>query len=584
MKDKATVDTPHPEYIEYLPLWESCEHANAGEAEVHEHGETYLPKLVGELSDDYTKRVNRTPFFNAVARTIQGLCGMVFRKPPAVELPPKTQSYADDIDLAGTNLVSFVADIVDEYLESGRVGVLVDHPEQTDGDGLTVAEAEARGYRPALKKYCAEHIINWKNGRVSNRHQLTMVVLKESASVATSEFDHTTEDRYRVLDLFNGIYRQRVFRKGDNGEDEQIGSDIFPTINGNPFYFIPFRIIGGIDPKTPPLMGLVDINFHHYQVNADYHHGLHLSMPTLFVTGYRPINEPGKPSPTIYIGGTAANILPDTGANAFFAEVSSNFEGHRQALLDLKNEMAVLGARMLESQKASVEASETLARRQNGEDSYLAEISQMISRDMEWLLGIFAEWAGDSGEGAFKLNRDFVPAGMGAQELTALVGAWQSGAISQQTLFDNLQRGEIIDGSVTFEEEQARIGEAPLNLSAPDNPADGIGMEQNNEPAPQIDLSGIVALLGEIAAKETAEPVINLPAPIVNVAAPIVNIPEQPAPTINITQPDINISPPAITVNIPEQQPANVTVNNDGAKKITITRDAEGNIISGEVK
>lgn len=481
MKDKATVDTPHPEYTEYLSLWQACEDANDGEAEIHKQGEKYLPKLAGELSDDYTKRVNRTPFFNAMARTIQGLCGMVFRKPPAIELPLKTESYADDIDLAGTPLVSFVADIVDEYLETGRVGVLVDHPEQADEEGLTVAEAEARGYRPALKKYEAEHIINWRTGRISNRHQLAMVVLKESANVASSEFDHAAEDRYRVLDLFSGVYRQRVFRKGEKGADEQIGPDIFPTINGKPFDFIPFRIIGGIHPQTPPLMGLVDINLHHYQVNADYHHGLHLSMPTLFVTGYRPIDEPGKPSPTIYIGGPAANILPDTGANAFFAEVSSKFDGHRTALLDFKNEMAVLGARMLESQKASVEASETIARRQNGEDSYLAEIAQMVSRDIEWLLGIFAEWAGDSGEVKFALNRDFSPAGMSAQELTALVGAWQSGAISQQTLFDNLQRGEIIDGAVTFDEEQARTSEAPINLSSPDSQDSGIEIDQDNE-------------------------------------------------------------------------------------------------------
>jgi hypothetical protein len=46
---------------------------------------------------------------------------------------------------------------------------------------------------------------------------------------------------------------------------------------------------------------------------------------------------------------------------------------------------------------------------------------------------------------------------MSAQELTALIGSWQSGAISSQTLFDNLQDGEIIAQGVTFEVEQERI-------------------------------------------------------------------------------------------------------------------------------
>jgi hypothetical protein len=46
------------------------------------------------------------------------------------------------------------------------------------------------------------------------------------------------------------------------------------------------------------------------------------------------------------------------------------------------------------------------------------------------------------------------------------VSSWQAGAISQYTLFDNLQRGEIISDSVTFEEEQERINSAPAGMGA----------------------------------------------------------------------------------------------------------------------
>ena len=37
------------------------------------------------------------------------------------------------------------------------------------------------------------------------------------------------------------------------------------------------------------------------------------------------------------------------------------------------------------------------------------------------------------------------------------MSAWQAGAISEQTLFQNLQRGEVVAEGVTFEEEQERI-------------------------------------------------------------------------------------------------------------------------------
>ncbi|CPN15344.1 Uncharacterised protein [Bordetella pertussis] len=69
-----------------------------------------------------------------------------------------------------------------------------------------------------------------------------------------------------------------------------------------------------------------------------------------------------------------------------------------------------------------------------------------------------AEWAGaGSGTVEVKLNTEFFPAGLTAQDLTALVGALQAAAISPQTFYDNMRRGSIIDDGVTFEEEQDRI-------------------------------------------------------------------------------------------------------------------------------
>jgi hypothetical protein len=56
-----------------------------------------------------------------------------------------------------------------------------------------------------------------------------------------------------------------------------------------------------------------------------------------------------------------------------------------------------------------------------------------------------------------------LPPEMTPQELTALVSAWQAGAISMQVLFSQLQKSEVIASDVTLEEEQERIAsKAPL--------------------------------------------------------------------------------------------------------------------------
>jgi len=119
--------------------------------------------------------------------------------------------------------------------------------------------------------------------------------------------------------------------------------------------------------------------------------------------------------------------------------------------------MAILGARMLESQKSGVESAEALARRQNGEESLLADMAGTLSEGVERALQWLSDWQGNTSEVKYEINRDFLPAAMDSTQLTALVSAWQMGAISQETLFDNMKAGEIVSGDTTFEQEQERI-------------------------------------------------------------------------------------------------------------------------------
>jgi hypothetical protein len=52
-----------------------------------------------------------------------------------------------------------------------------------------------------------------------------------------------------------------------------------------------------------------------------------------------------------------------------------------------------------------------------------------------------------------KLNTDFSITGMSAQEITAIVAAWQAGAISRETMFDLFRKGEVLPAGRTDEEE-----------------------------------------------------------------------------------------------------------------------------------
>ena len=70
------------------------------------------------------------------------------------------------------------------------------------------------------------------------------------------------------------------------------------------------------------------------------------------------------------------------------------------------------------------------------------------------------KWVGSNpDEIDVNLNRDWIETKLDAQSLTAYVKAWQAGAMSHMTLYENLQRGEIAPVDRTFEDEKDLIEE-----------------------------------------------------------------------------------------------------------------------------
>lgn len=457
------VNSQHEQYSEMLPLWQRCEDAIEGQSAVHDAGKKYLPALKDQTTDDYNAYKLRACFFNASGRTLDGLVGMVFRKPPVIDIPESMQAIIDDIDLAGTSLQTFSNLITREVLMTGRVGLLVEYP-VVNAQPKNQAEASRQNLRPYVSTYEAETIINWRIARVNNVSQPVMIALTEEYTVTDDGFDAKCEEQIRVLSLEQG-YVQRIYRKNDKKE-WILFEEIIPLKNGARLDFIPFFLFGAqtnsFDEQMPVLLDLVDLNLAHYRVTADYEHGCHFAgLPTAVITGYE-----ARENEKLYIGSATAWVFNNADADAKFLEFTGQGLGALENNLDRKEkQMAAIGARMLEQQKNGVEAENTLRIRSAGENSVLASIANLISQQLSNVLTFMAEWEGINGPVSIQLNTDYIPVSMTAQELTALVASWQGGAISKQTLFNNLQRGEIISGDTNYDDEEELIGNTAPNLS-----------------------------------------------------------------------------------------------------------------------
>jgi hypothetical protein len=454
------VDTKHKEYLESYEIWERCEHASEGQDEIHEYGIKYLPRLSGQTDQEYHAYKQRALYYNATARTIDGLTGMLFLKPEVVTAPAAMDSIIADVTMGGLSLHQFAEMIAEEVITIGRAAVLVDYPPIINA--VTLAQAQAQGARPYATMYDAESIINWKTGRINNVEQLTLVVLEEENEVAVDEFESKCEPQWRVLDLIDGVYRQRVFRKDKRGEFVLI-DEVYPQINGRPLNKIPFEFFGVRDNTPcvdkPPLLDLVDVNLSHYRTTADYEHGLHFTgLPTPVVTGYYSDDK----SASLRIGSGTAWLLPDPQSKAFYLEFTGQGLGElREALRSKEAMMATLGARILAPEKRAAESAQTANIHRSSENSVLASIAQSISIGLTHVMEYLRDWSGVTGDVKVELNRDFIPNSMTAQDLDVLVKSWQAGAISANVLFENLVSADIISQDTSFDDEQERIAMNP---------------------------------------------------------------------------------------------------------------------------
>jgi hypothetical protein len=469
------VDKPNSDVASYAIKWTRVRDAIAGEAAVHGKNIAYLPKLRDEPDDEYKARRERTTWYNATARTHVGLHGMLFRKDPQIVVPAGIESLLDDVTLTGVPFVNFVKEIGSEILGPGIAGVLIDHPQAPDlgATPLTVKIAESMGLRPTMALYKCETFLDWKFRRINNKWTLSQVRLKECVKQDKSEFEQNEIEQIRVLDLdieAGDTYRVRLYRKDDHGRWVQYGPEVRPLMNNKPIGFIPFLFItcNGVVAELckPPLNDLVDLNYKHYLVSSDYEHACHFTaLPTPWIAGMNAKIDPvtGKEIPQkMYIGSKTAWIFENAEAKVGFLEYSGKgIDAIKENLEGKEAQMAAVGARMLAPEKRGVEAADTIAMRHSGEQSVLSAIANALDLGAAKALEWFTLWAGQSGETDVDINKDFMPVTMDSATLTALVSAWQSGGISEEELFDELQRGDVIKPEKTFIEHKTEIENNP---------------------------------------------------------------------------------------------------------------------------
>ncbi len=473
-KKEDDVTQTRKEYDDALPGVELNRLAVAGQRAVKEAGVKCLeplasmkcctvydgdtPKTVysGSLSAEgqakYDKYLSNAYFYGATGRTVTGLCGLISSKKPTKELTTSTQYLEENINGKGQTLRDFADEAVSEAFVTPWSGVLVAAPETPEG--ASKLDKEVNNLKAKILHYKFESIINWDFETINNEEKLSLLVLKESVTERQG-FNVSSVLQYRVLELREGVYHQAVYN--DKGEVKEDYRKVL--FNGKEQTEIPFYLIIPEAMDKSAIDDLVDANFQHYNIYADYGSKLHYSSFIIYTE-----NGNEHENNNMAIGNGVKWNGPMDGSFGIL-QPDGNADSHRIALQDTQQLLASLGAEMLKPRVSGAESAEAKSLDQVAQNATTANVAITVSDAIVKAIRKCDEIEGGSGEGEFSLNTDYNPTGMSSQDLRELFLTWQGNGISYETFYENLQRGEIASTERSAEDEKALIGNQDTGMN-----------------------------------------------------------------------------------------------------------------------
>lgn len=434
-----------------------------GTAAMRKAGKTYLPRWPNEEDAFYQNRLSTATLFPAFSRTVEVLSGKPFSRPVTWDekvVPARIREMFADIDLQGTNLHSFLADICEEAMAYGLCGILVEHP--PSDKRISLAEERYRGLRPYFVKVTANSLLDFDSERVNGQETFTMLRFVETVSERDPDNEFVVKSIEQVRVLNPG--RWRVYREKPNTTTSTLewqlhdeGKTSLQKITFVPVYGDKRGFMHG----RPPLTELAWLNVEHWQSRSDQQTILHVArVPVLF--GKKLGDGP------ISVGAASAIMAEEDDADLRYVEHSGKaIEAGRTDILDLEETMRQIGAELLVIKPGHRTVVQTLADNEAG-TSALQRMVCDLTDAARLALQYLAEWIGENDGGHVTIFCDFGATTLAEASADFLVGMHKARALSDETLFNEIQRRGLINSELRWADELLRIrAMAPPNKDKP---------------------------------------------------------------------------------------------------------------------
>jgi hypothetical protein len=476
------LDSVHPKYAEFRDDWVTMRDLYKGERAVKAKGETYLPPTKGMRLDGmetgkpgreaYDAYKLRAVFHDYVKEGVEAYIGLMHQKPATIELPSALEPLRNKATAYGEPLDLLLRRINEEQLVTGRLGLLLDLPVNPDPSNPM----------PYIAMYVAESIRNWDDGEADEGEaRLNLVVLDESGIRRGSDFEWTTQTKYRVLLLGTpdaneaeeqpGItYQVGVFTNNEGQSATFDPSKVtVPMLRGKSLERIPFCFVNTKDivatPDEPPLLGLGRLALAVYRGEADYRQNLFMQgQDTLVVVGGVKKTDAAEDEGAPLRTGAGSMIEVEQGGDAKYIGVNSQgLSEQRLALENDRKRAETKSGQLINAGGSQVESGNALQTRIGAQTATLNQIASTGAAALEFILKVCAEWMGANPDDVkVTPNLEFSDFEMSGKDLVDFMTARTMGApLSKKSI-----HALLVDRGVTkmdFETEMDTIEEEDAN-------------------------------------------------------------------------------------------------------------------------
>lgn len=422
----------------------------------------FLPKWPKEESDAYQARLKTSTLLPALSETVQNMTGRVFADPISLteDVPDQIKEMAEDFDLQGNNLQVWAQSLFSGGLSHGLFHVLVDHPQ---AEGLkTKADEKSAGVRPYAVVIKPGQVLGWRSANKAGEQVLTQFRYMECVSADDGEFG--TKDITQIRVLEPGYWATYIEVDDGKGQKKwELNGEGLTSLDVIPLTTFYTKRTGFLT-ATPPLLELANMNIKHWQSQSDQDNILHVArVPMLAVIGL----DEGE---SITVGAGAATRLPKDCDMKWVEHTGKAIEAGRQSLLDLVEDMRLAGAKLLQKEKQTVKTASQSEEEAAQEMSPLQTMAGQLEDALDQVLHYFALWMKIEDGGHVKVKGNFDVDFSPETTMPFLLGLNKARILSDQSLFEEVQRRGLLSDEIDWDEEKAKVATQPVNPE-PSKPA-----------------------------------------------------------------------------------------------------------------